>query len=135
MVQRRSGEAVCGQSCLSGGEEEAFVVSVHEGLDERSERRSAVEQIPTRLDVLVVFLSLKKCGGRVVEVEGVGLAVRVLDELRDAVLRVSVRHDPNPVSSVSLVPIVRDVVRVRCVCVEHRSGVGDSSVDSSLRHV
>ena len=107
---------------------------VHEGLGQWSERRSVIEQISKRFDVVVTFLEIKKCGRRIIWSEGIGVAVCVSDEHGDAVLRVSLRHDPNSVSSVGLVPILCHVVPVRCVCVEHRSGVGDSSaaVDSSV---
>ena len=65
-------------------------------------------------------------------VEVVGLVVCLLDEHGDAAVRVSLRDDSNTNSSVCLVPILRDVVPVRCVCVKHWSGVGDPPVDSSV---
>jgi hypothetical protein len=67
--------------------------------------------------------------------EGIGVAVCVPDEHGDAAVRLSLRHDPNSVSSVSLVPILRDLVFLRCVCVEHRGGVPHSSPHSAVRHV
>jgi hypothetical protein len=67
-----------------------------------------------------------------VVLEVVGLAVRDSDELGYVVLRVSVRHETDGVSSVGLGAVVCDVVDVRSVHRWDRSGVGDPSADSSV---
>ena len=59
-----------------------------------------------------------------------GVVVCDVDECWNAVLHLFVRHDTNSLSSISLVPIICDLVVVRDLCVEHRLCVVDSFVDS-----
>jgi hypothetical protein len=114
-------------------EEKEIAVSVREGLVQRSEWRGVVEQVQEGLPDVKTWIGVGEVGSSVVEAKVDGRVVCGSARRRDAVLCLPLRHEPDPLSPAGLVHLLCDVTGVRDLSVEHSSGVGVSSSDSSVR--